>query len=213
MDAFLEALKDSRYLQIFVGALPILTGAAGWIFARYLDKSQRGREREEDAARTSKAERKRDDFEHYKILISLYQNFLVLTLPYVELNIHPDQKDLNLAKGSPEYARRQILYEYLFYMFERAYMLQDAMKDTERLGDSVENRWKGWEIWIESYLKRKSVQDEFESVKDYGLNTDFQRWVAKKITELETPTPTGHSKTGNPKTGHPKTWEPVAPDR
>lgn len=186
MDAIIAFLFD-KYL-------PITTGAIGWGIATLWQMWLRRRERREDAESHRKAAQKRDDFEHYKILISMYQNFLVMTLPYVTLNIHPEQKDLDLDKGSPEYARRRILYEYLFYMFERAFMLKGAMEDVERLGDSVENRWKGWEIWIESYLRRESVREEFASVGDYGLNEDFQEWIGKKIKKLKTSDSTGRPK-------------------
>ena len=195
MDAIITFLFDKN--------LPITTGAIGWGIATLWQMWLRRRERREDDASHRKSNQKRDDFEHYKILISMYQDFLVMTLPYVSLSIHPEQKDLDLAKGSPEYARRRILYEYLFYMFERAFILKAAMEDVERLGDAVENRWKGWEIWIESYLKRESVQEEFASVGDYGLNEDFQEWISKKIKKLKAPGSAGRS----------KKWETVQPDR
>lgn len=203
MDKFLELLQDNRYLQLIVAAIPVLTGAFGWFFAKWRDRVQHDLERKEDQTSRFKAERKQDDFEHYKILISMYQQFLIMTLPYADLNIHPGQRDLDLDTDSVEYARRRTLYEYLFYMFERAYMLRDAMKDAERLGDTVENRWEGWEIWIKSYLGRKSVQDEFDSVGDYGLNEKFQKWVKRKIAEL--------NKEGG--AARPKAWATVAPDR
>ena len=185
MDEFWDLLKDNRSLQMFATIVPVLTGAAGWFFAKWRDRKQHNLERMEDQASRFKAERKQDDFEHYKILISMYQQFLIMTLPYADLNIHPGQRDLDLDEDTVEYARRRTLYEYLFYMFERAYMLRGAMRDPERLGDTVENRWRGWEIWIESYLGRKSVQDEFDSVGDYGLNDKFQKWVRRKIAELD----------------------------
>lgn len=203
MDELWDLLKDNRSLQLFATIVPVLTGACGWFFAKWRDRKQHNRERIEDQTSRFKAERKQDDFEHYKILISMYQNFLVMTLPYADLNIHPGQRDLDLDTDSVEYARRRTLYEYLFYMFERAYMLRDAMKDVERLGDTVENRWEGWEIWIKSYLGRKSVQDEFDSVGDYGLNEKFQKWVKRKIAEL--------NKEGG--AARPKAWATVAPDR
>jgi hypothetical protein len=188
---------------LFDKYLPITTGAIGWGIATLWQMWLRRRERREDAESHRKAAQKRDDFEHYKILISMYQNFLVMTLPYVDLNIHPEQEDLDLDKGSPEFARRRILYEYLFYMFERAFMLKAAMEDVERLGDSVENRWKGWEIWIESYLRKESVQEEFASVGDYGLNEDFQDWIRRKIKKLKASGVAGRS----------KKWAPLPPDR
>lgn len=202
MDEFWDLLKDSRSLQIFATVVPVLTGAAGWFFAKWRDRKQHNLERMEDKTSRFKAERKKDDFEHYKILISMYQNFLVMTLPYADLNIHPGQRDLDLDRDSVRYARRRTLYEYLFYMFERAFMLREAMRDEERLGSSVENRWEGWEIWIKSYLARKSVQDEFDSVGDYGLNEKFQKWVKRRIAELNKEDSVART----------KTWATVAPE-
>lgn len=177
MDALLAFILNDK-------VFPILTAIAGWTIATSWAKWQRSGERKEDALRLRKAERKRDDFEHYKILISMYQNFLVMTIPHVDLQIHPDQDDLMLTKGTQQYSQRQIIYEYLFYMFEKAYMLRSAMEDPDRLGGSLENRWVGWEIWITSYLKKKSVQEEFVSVPDYGLDEGFQKWVKAKIDNL-----------------------------
>lgn len=195
MDKLFSILLDARFL-------PIITGMLGWGIATAWAKWQRSKERKEDAISLRKSERKRDDFEHYKILITMYQAFLAMAIPHVDLRIQPDQKDRELAKGSADHARRQILYEYLFYMFERAYMLKPAMEDPERLGSDLENRWEGWEIWITSYLRKKSMQEEFESVKDYGLNESFQTWIKKKIRELRT-------EAGGPIAA----WETVAPDR
>lgn len=177
MDALLNFLLNDK-------VFPILTAIAGWTIATVFARRQRSQERQEDAVSHRKTERKRDDFEHYKILISMYQKFLVMTIPHIDLQIHPDQDDLSLVKGTKEFSQRRVFYEYLFYMFEKAYMLKAAMEDPERLGNSLENRWTGWEIWIESYLKKKSVREEFNSVSDYGLDAHFQNWVKAKISAL-----------------------------
>lgn len=153
----MDYLEGLSYLVTIIG-LPF----AIWVFI----KEQR-------------KERTNDDEELYLKLSDEYSNFLRLVLTNADLKL--------MTKVEPEtpfdteqIERRNILFEILIAIFERAYILvyEDKMdRQTARL-------WQTWDDYARSWCRRSDFRSVLPSLLE-GEDPDFQQFMRRIAAEEE----------------------------
>jgi len=152
---FLQILEGLSY-GVTIVALPF----AIWVFI----KEQR-------------KERANDDEEVYLQLADDYEAFLKLILEHADLRLLAPIEDR--PKLNPEQLeRRDVLFEILVALFERAYILvyEDVMtKQAARL-------WQTWEDYIRSWCRRSDFREQMTALLE-GEDPDFQTYICRIAQE------------------------------
>jgi hypothetical protein len=159
---WLEALS---YLVTIVG-LPF----AIWVFI----KEQR-------------KERLNDDEELYLQLSDEYSKFLRLVLSNADLHLMT-QADPSQPFDAEQIERRNILFEILISIFERAYILvyeEEMDRQTARL-------WQTWDDYSRYWCRRGDFRDLLPMLLE-GEDADFQNFMRRIATEEA-----GRAKTSRP---------------
>lgn len=120
-------------------------------------------------------ERRGEDEELFQYLSEEYSSFLKLVLQHA---------DLRLMHGSPQHVmtpeqleRKQILYDILISLFERAYMLvydEDMDRQTARL-------WASWDDYIREWCRR----DDFRLLLPEMLRGEDEDFAAHMLAIAE----------------------------
>ena len=145
----LEWLEALSYIVTIVG-LPF----AIWVFV----KEQR-------------KERVNDDEELYLQLSDEYTKFLRLVLESADLRLMT-QAEPTAAFTPEQVERRDVLFEILISIFERAYILvyEDTMdRQTSRL-------WQTWEDYMRYWCRRSDFRERLPALLE-GEDPDFQRHI------------------------------------
>jgi hypothetical protein len=154
---FLQWLEGLSYVVTIVG-LPF----AIWIFL--VDQRK---------------ERVNDDEEVYLKLSDDYEKFLKLVLDNSDLQLVTNKE--NSVQLSPEQIeRRDVLFEILISLFERAYILvyEDNLKgQPARL-------WLTWEDYMRSWCSREDFRSEMPKLLE-GEDPDFQEYIKKLARKVE----------------------------
>lgn len=83
--------------------------------------------------------------------------------------------------GDEHAERRALMYEYVFSIFERAYLHRDL---TPAIHETV---WPGWDAYIRDYLRRPSFRAALETWRyddgTFGMTPEFERYIDKTIAE------------------------------
>ncbi|MET0263219.1 MAG: hypothetical protein ABW223_10000 [Rariglobus sp.] len=156
----LESLEALSYLVTIVG-LPF----AIWVFIK-----------------EQKKERVNDDEELYLQLSDEYSKFLRLVLDNADLRLMT-QAEPSTPFNPEQIERRDVLFEILIAIFERAYILvyEDEMdRQTARL-------WQTWEDYMRYWCRRSDFRAVLPSLLE-GEDPDFQRHI-QGIAEKESRTP------------------------
>ena len=124
-----------------------------------------------------KLERQNEDEELYQRLSDEYAEFSKLMLENADLQLlsqGSQQKVLN----SEQEERKQILFDYLISLFERAFILvyeENMRPQTKRL-------WASWEDYIRFWCRRKDFRDSLEGLLK-GEDPDFIAYVHRVSQE------------------------------
>lgn len=151
----LEWLEALSYLVTIVG-LPF----AIWVFIKEQTK-----------------ERINDDEELYLQLSDEYTKFLRLVLSNADLHLMT-QSTPSDPFNPEQIERRNILFEILISIFERAYILvyEDAMsRQAARL-------WQTWEDYMRYWCRRPDFRGQLSALLQ-GEDPDFQRYIQNIAAE------------------------------
>lgn len=122
-------------------------------------------------------ERQNDDEELYLQLSDEYAKFLRLMLEHADLHLitrsHPAT-----PFTSEQIERRNVLFELLISIFERAYIL---VYD-ERMGRHASRLWQTWADYIRDWCRRPDFR-ELLPVLLQGEDPDFQSYIRKIANE------------------------------
>ncbi len=153
----MELLEGLSYVVTIVG-LPF----AIWVFLK-----------------EQKKERVNDDEELYLQLSDEYSKFLRLVLENADLRLMT-QAEPSTAFNPEQIERRDILFEILISIFERAYILvyeEEMDRQTARL-------WQTWEDYMRYWCRRSDFRERLPSLLE-GEDPDFQRHITA-IADKET---------------------------
>jgi hypothetical protein len=123
--------------------------------------------------REQQKERQNDDEEVYLKLADDYEKFLRLTLDHADLR-------LITARGAPgeltpeQTERRNVLFEILVALFERAYILAYE----EHMEREATRRWQTWEDYMRSWCRRSDFRGLLPQLLE-GEDPDFQAYIRK----------------------------------
>ena len=93
-------------------------------------------------------ERENEDEETYQVLSDAYTDFLKLVMENPDLQLRSRVAAPQLSDEQRE--RRQVVFEILVSLFERAYLLvYDA-----NMSESQKRRWHSWEDYIREWCRR-----------------------------------------------------------
>lgn len=147
----LEWLEALSYLVTIIG-LPF----AIWVFIREQRK-----------------ERQNDDEEVYLKLADDYEEFLKLALEHSDLRV--------MTSGEPpaplsaeQVERRNVLFEILIALFERAYILA---YEPDLRGDAA-RRWQTWEDYMRAWCRRSDFREHLPILLE-GEDPDFQAYIRR----------------------------------
>jgi hypothetical protein len=93
-------------------------------------------------------ERENEDEETYQLLSDAYADFLKLVLENPDLQLRSRRAAPELADEQKE--RRQVVFEMLVSLFERAYLLAYDFDMTEK----QQRRWHSWDDYMREWCRR-----------------------------------------------------------
>lgn len=121
-------------------------------------------------------ERFKEEEEIYQRLADEYSEFLQLVLQNADLRILSKAGDLVFTEEQVE--RRNILFDILCSLFERAFILvyEESMdRKTARL-------WQSWEDWMREWCRRRDFREHLP-VLLVGEDPDFSAYISRIATE------------------------------
>ena len=93
-------------------------------------------------------ERENEDEETYQLLSDAYTDFLKLVMENPDLQLRSRRAAPNLTDEQKE--RRQVVFEMLISLFERAYLLAYDEEMTEK----QKRRWHSWDDYMREWCRR-----------------------------------------------------------
>ncbi|HEY0944497.1 MAG TPA: hypothetical protein VGD81_04490 [Opitutaceae bacterium] len=151
----LEILEALSYLVTVIG-LPF----AIWIFIAEQRK-----------------ERQTDDEELYLQLSDEYSKFLRLVLDNADLRLTTQAEPT--APFTPEQIeRRDVLFEILISLFERAYILVYE----EKMSRQAARLWQTWEDYMRAWCRRRDFREVLPHLLE-GEDPDFTRYIQRVAAE------------------------------
>lgn len=122
-------------------------------------------------------ERMNDDEEVYLQLADDYEKFLKLVLDHADLRL------LTAANLPPELTpeqreRRDVLFEILVALFERAYILVYE----EKMSRQAARLWQTWEDYMRAWCQRSDFRDMLPTLLE-GEDPDFARHITRIAAE------------------------------
>jgi hypothetical protein len=122
-------------------------------------------------------ERMNDDEEVYLQLADDYEKFLKLVLDHADLRL------MTATAGSAQLTeeqreRRDVLFEILVALFERAYILVYEEKMTRQ----ATRLWRTWEDYMRAWCRRADFRDMLPQLLE-GEDQDFARHITRIAAE------------------------------
>ena len=151
----LEQLEALSYVVTIIG-LPF----AIWIFVAERRK-----------------QRLNDDEELYLQLADDYEKFLKLVLDHPDLHLMT-QTEPAPALNPDQLERRNVLFEILVSIFERAYILVYE----ERMGRQAARLWSTWEDYMRAWCRRSDFRALLPQLLE-GEDPDFQAHIGRIARE------------------------------
>jgi hypothetical protein len=153
-------------------AATVIVGLITFFLTRVLDARRFRRQRLED--------RRRLDISAYEMLVRDWHKILDIEISRPELCINAGDIDPQFEPESPDYKRRLAAYNLLFNLFGRLFVLQQALKDGQRLGtvDSLDS----WDVWVTEYFKRPSIVTHFLAWEGEYFGPGVDAWLRDKIS-------------------------------
>jgi hypothetical protein len=121
-------------------------------------------------------ERFKEDEELYQRLSDEYSEFLQLVLQHPDLRIMSRKTDLALSEEQLE--RRNILFDILVSLFERAFILVYELhmdRKTARL-------WQSWEDWMREWCRRPDFRGQLPVLLQ-GEDPEFKAYIGRIADE------------------------------
>jgi hypothetical protein len=122
-------------------------------------------------------ERENEDEETYQLLSDAYTDFLKLVMENPDLQLRSRRAAPQFTDEQQE--RRQVVFEMLVSLFERAYLLafDDDMTEKER------RRWHSWEDYMREWCRRPDFCAMLPQLLE-GEDQDFAAYI-RRIAEQE----------------------------
>ena len=123
-------------------------------------------------------ERANEDEELYQRLSDEYAEFLKLVLENSDLQLrsHPSHRPL---LNDDQIERRNILFEILVSLFERAYILVYEPK----MDKQAHRLWSSWEDYMREWCRREDFRQLLPRLLE-GEDEDFQRHILKMAAQV-----------------------------
>jgi len=118
-------------------------------------------------------ERINDDEELYLQLSDEYSKFLRLVLTNADLHLMT-QASPSAPFNADQIERRNILFELLISIFERAYILVYE----EHMSRQAARLWQTWEDYIRYWCRRGDFRDLLTTLLE-GEDPDFQKYISR----------------------------------
>jgi hypothetical protein len=116
-------------------------------------------------------ERENEDEETYQVLSDAYTDFLKLVMENPDLQLRSQVAAPQLSDEQRE--RRQVVFEILVSLFERAYLLVYDAEMTE----SQRRRWHSWEDYMREWCRRADFCAMLPQLLE-GEDPDFSSYIA-----------------------------------
>ncbi|MDP8568292.1 hypothetical protein [Methylophilus aquaticus] len=116
-------------------------------------------------------ERENEDEEVYQLLADNYTDFLKLVMTNPDLQLRSQSTTQQLTAEQEE--RKQVLFEILISLFERAYLLT---YDTDMRGKRL-RRWMSWEDYMREWCKREDFRTMLPRLL-VGEDADFVHYIS-----------------------------------
>jgi hypothetical protein len=122
--------------------------------------------------REQRKERENEDEETYQLLSDAYTEFLKLVIAHPDLQLRSQQAAPQLSDEQRE--RRQIVFEILISLFERAYLLafDDVMTEKQR------RRWHSWDDYMREWCRRPDFCAMLPQLLE-GEDIDFAKHIQR----------------------------------
>lgn len=127
--------------------------------------------------REQRKERENEEEETYQLLSDAYTDFLKLVLSQPDLQLR--SKAAAPALSDEQQERRQVVFEMLVSLFERAYLLafDDDMDEKQR------RRWHSWEDYMHEWCRRADFRAMLPQLLE-GEDPDFAGYI-RAIARIE----------------------------
>ena len=121
-------------------------------------------------------ERENEDEETYQLLSDAYTDFLKLVLDNPDLQLRSRAAAPQLSEEQQE--RRQVVFEMLVSLFERAYLLayDDDMTEKQR------RRWLSWDDYMREWCRREDFHNALPLLLR-GEDPEFQEYIRRIAAE------------------------------
>lgn len=118
-----------------------------------------------------------DDEETYQLLSDAYTDFLKLVMENPDLQLRSRVAAPQLSDEQQE--RRQVIFEMLISLFERAYLLVFDVRMTE----SQRRLWHSWDDYMREWCRRDDFRAMLGQLLE-GEDLDFSHYILR-IAEAE----------------------------
>lgn len=117
-------------------------------------------------------ERENEDEETYQLLSDAYTDFLKLVITHPDLQLRSRAAAPHLSEEQQE--RRQVVFEMLVSLFERAYLLafDDDMTEKQR------RRWLSWDDYMREWCRRPDFCAMLPQLLE-GEDADFAAYIRR----------------------------------
>ena len=126
--------------------------------------------------REQRRERENEDEETYQLLSDAYTEFLKLVLENPDLQLRSSRATPNLTDEQRE--RRQVVFEMLVSLFERAYLLAYDEDMTEK----QKRRWHSWDDYMREWCRRPDFCAMLPQLLE-GEDPDFVACIQRIASE------------------------------
>ena len=135
-------------------------------------------------------ERENEEEETYQLLSAGYTDFLKLVMGNPDLQLR--SRRATPALDDEQQERRQVVFEMLVSLFERAYLLAYDVEMTE----TQRRRWHSWDDYMREWCRRPDFRTMLPQLLE-GEDPDFATCILQIAREEEhaTPLPVGISPT------------------
>ncbi len=123
--------------------------------------------------REQRKERQNDDEEVYLKLADDYEEFLKLALQHADLRVM-SSNTAALALTPEQQERRNVLFEILTALFERAYILAFE----EGLTGDAARRWQTWEDYMRAWCRRPDFREQLPLLLE-GEDPNFRAYIRR----------------------------------
>lgn len=122
-------------------------------------------------------ERNNEEAENYQLLSDAYADFLKLVMANPDLQLRSKAATVQLTDEQQE--RRQVIFELLVSLFERAYLLAYD----EQMTESQRRRWHSWDDYMREWARRADFREMLPRLLE-GEDEDFASHI-RRIAEAE----------------------------